>query len=595
MVRGIPKVNGSRETIESRDGEIERRTHTAFVDNLPTDVTKEWLWDVFGSIGRVLDVYLSFKIRVINPLRFAFVRFGTSKEVKTAIEQYDGWIVWGCQLKISELRFRRTAVDRRRKDNQRMQENGGEMANGHKEEKSNQHNLEVGRSSGRSYKDVLVQDLVTLEPTRAIGDSTMQSLGESKIKLMKDSKVTEVLQRCLIGESLELFDFPKLAESLKRDCQSIVRVKSLGSFKVVMEFETEQQMKEVLDSQLLLNHFMEIRKWSEGETNRTRRTWLEIPGLPLHAWNYDNMIKIGRVWGRVIRLENEAVDHFNEFKVLIDTGAGVTMMIYAHNSPDTVVEADNEIGEKVVNGNEEMMGDSPAMDAGDPSEKEAKESSETLGLGEDSSPTKTKSLEDDRRTEDVIRERQRLNERDEFGPHDTDGSDCNGPFTCTDTGLNLELEFSSDDAPPGFQNRVLKLNTTLKKGKGKRVERKHGENHQKKRTTIRVRGCLVDRKRRRGRKKLGKRQRDICDDGSLEEIEDDLSDEEDDDVVFRVSEAWKTTGESGMAAMDEEGALEFLKAKAFDSSKAQNTASRRTRGRKKKCLLEVGGSIFGNK
>ncbi|MED6108757.1 hypothetical protein PIB30_027167 [Stylosanthes scabra] len=74
----------------------EEETFNIFADNLPEDATLEWLWKVFGKTGKVVDIYLSRKIRRANTLKFAFIRYRSREEVETTIDHLDGWLVWGC-------------------------------------------------------------------------------------------------------------------------------------------------------------------------------------------------------------------------------------------------------------------------------------------------------------------------------------------------------------------------------------------------------------------------------------------------------------------------------------------------------------------
>ncbi|MED6141152.1 hypothetical protein PIB30_100481, partial [Stylosanthes scabra] len=42
---------------------FEENTFMEFADNLQVDATEHWLWKVFNSTGKVMDVYLSRKMR----------------------------------------------------------------------------------------------------------------------------------------------------------------------------------------------------------------------------------------------------------------------------------------------------------------------------------------------------------------------------------------------------------------------------------------------------------------------------------------------------------------------------------------------------
>ncbi|MED6152537.1 Serine arginine-rich splicing factor 2, partial [Stylosanthes scabra] len=80
---------------------------TVFADNLPRNTTSAWVWKIFGNEGRVVDVYVLRKVRHRNPLMFTFVRFADRRDAVKAIQNLDGWVVWGCRLQVSEERYRR--------------------------------------------------------------------------------------------------------------------------------------------------------------------------------------------------------------------------------------------------------------------------------------------------------------------------------------------------------------------------------------------------------------------------------------------------------------------------------------------------------
>ncbi|MED6120176.1 hypothetical protein PIB30_018575 [Stylosanthes scabra] len=138
----------------------EKNSYTLFVDNLPANATKQWLVKVFNSVGRVVDAFLSVKRRASNPLRFAFVRFATRREATRAIEQLDGWLVWGNRLMVVESKYRRNGtveMEKERKEKRVSASNvntgEGEKANGEqRRQRSYKDVLETGRQLWRWWK-----------------------------------------------------------------------------------------------------------------------------------------------------------------------------------------------------------------------------------------------------------------------------------------------------------------------------------------------------------------------------------------------------------------------------------------------------------
>ncbi|MED6204605.1 hypothetical protein PIB30_010459 [Stylosanthes scabra] len=66
----------------------------------------------FGKTGKIIDIYLSEKIRRANPLKFTLIRYGSKEEARRTKEQLDRWIVWGCELKLTESIYSRSGKEK---------------------------------------------------------------------------------------------------------------------------------------------------------------------------------------------------------------------------------------------------------------------------------------------------------------------------------------------------------------------------------------------------------------------------------------------------------------------------------------------------
>ncbi|MED6107801.1 hypothetical protein PIB30_017502 [Stylosanthes scabra] len=267
----------------------EWNTFSVFADNLPEAVTLGWLWKVFSSMGEVVDVYLSRKRRANNPLRFAFIRYKTRNEALRAIEQYDRWIVWGCEIKVVESRYKRRIEG----PNRKAQE----------EERRN----ESGEGDTKNSEELKVDD-----------------------------DMLHKLQRSMIGETMHPFEFEELKKEVLKEWSNIQEVRMMGSMKLLLVFDSEEHMMEACKSPNIWKYFLAVRSWTKGESNRLRRCWIEVVGLPLHEWTNENMRKIGEVWGRVIKVVRDDVSQFSSFKMLVDVNVGPMIQSFA----DIVIDED---------------------------------------------------------------------------------------------------------------------------------------------------------------------------------------------------------------------------------------------------------------
>ncbi|MED6186974.1 hypothetical protein PIB30_071988, partial [Stylosanthes scabra] len=123
-------------------------------------------------------------------------------------------------------------------------------------------------------------------------DNAMFDLGGSKIELMACEETKKKLEKSVVGETLNPFIFNELKEAVKRDWDSIVEIKKMGDTKILLTFDTEENLSVALHSPMLLNNFLEVRRWTCGESNLSRRFWIEIVGVPAHAWGLESARKI---------------------------------------------------------------------------------------------------------------------------------------------------------------------------------------------------------------------------------------------------------------------------------------------------------------
>ncbi|MED6218077.1 hypothetical protein PIB30_023612 [Stylosanthes scabra] len=408
--------------VPKKEAEIRRKIESVtviiFADNLPLNTIVGWLWRVFGKEGK------------------------SRREAMSAIRRLDGWRVWGCEIKLKEARKRNEERDERKGDD----------------------------GFGRTFKDVLLNRNRENDVHILRDDNVLQSFGRSTMELEVDEALSDTLNRSLEGDLLNPMIY-QLKTAVLKDWHTMVDLKMMGSRKAVMIFDTAENMMEAEQSPYLLNHFIEVRRWTLKEANRSRRMWLE------NAWTEQNMEKIGNVWGSVLRVDRGKGGHLNAFRVLVETnftpvvqacltvvvqGEEIQVMVKEIGMLNTFWEEQegNEWTESVTNyngvdgGNEgkgdvnhENKEDSLQNDSkcesseagsaeriesrcsGDRREEEEEplrvretqtvhETAQThtkSGRNEDGrgggpeeefhiSPTKTRSLEDDRRTEEVAKE-----------------------------------------------------------------------------------------------------------------------------------------------------------------------------------------------
>ncbi|KAL6985785.1 hypothetical protein U1Q18_019158 [Sarracenia purpurea var. burkii] len=75
-------------------------------------------------------------------------------------------------------------------------------------------------------------------------------------------------------------------------------LRALGDNKVLISFFGVDGKPVLLDpDKVWLNRwFAAVYKWSDREANSSREVWVQVIGVPLHAWNEGTFISLGSIW-----------------------------------------------------------------------------------------------------------------------------------------------------------------------------------------------------------------------------------------------------------------------------------------------------------
>ena len=132
----------------------------------------------------------------------------------------------------------------------------------------------------------------------------------------------EWLQRSIVGEIVKTINFSLLTHRILQEWICVPNIREIGAYKAFVTFDSKESMQEALSSikELLLNHFEEVRPWSEEEWCQTRTIWVECYGIPPYAQTIKN-IKIRQVWGTVVCLDKVTKERksFSVARILINT------------------------------------------------------------------------------------------------------------------------------------------------------------------------------------------------------------------------------------------------------------------------------------
>ncbi|MED6128748.1 hypothetical protein PIB30_100994, partial [Stylosanthes scabra] len=76
-----------------------------------------------------------------------------------------------------------------------------------------------------------------------------------------------------------------------------------------------------MEDPVLLSLFDEIRPYRNYVWCKSRRIWLELYGLPVHAWSKINFKKIVKLWGKLEMQDDvtESTSSLSVTRILIDS------------------------------------------------------------------------------------------------------------------------------------------------------------------------------------------------------------------------------------------------------------------------------------
>ncbi|MED6176228.1 hypothetical protein PIB30_086149, partial [Stylosanthes scabra] len=285
--------------------EVERKSHTVFVDGLPQDIAKLSLYKIFGWAVTVVDIYVSRKKRRNSNKPFAFIRFDSRGGVERAVQKINGTFVGTSKMTVKFANFQRGVQE--------------------------QEEIKERRSVGRDGKEIGQQPVLSnkrgglnVNEGRSQGDVAKKVLRERKaIKVQTDPTQADLLKRSVVAESINTIRFGWRKEQIaeKWEGPGEVECRDLGPFKCLLTFKSVEARDIALRSPGLQWIFFEIRpQWGFTRT-LSRRVWLEVVGVPVHLWSEKTFMNIGKIWGKPVMMD-EITDYYLSYtcaSILIDS------------------------------------------------------------------------------------------------------------------------------------------------------------------------------------------------------------------------------------------------------------------------------------
>lgn len=223
-------------------------TTSLFIDHLPRDISPEWVHDLFSEYGKVVDVFVSKKIRKGCKDAFGFVRFKRIKDAKEAINKLNGHGIKNMKMSVALARYGKDgrAVTHEYVDSGQKKQNTVK----------NRVRYPSLRAS-RKYSEVVRG---THKPTVQKAEQKNSS-GQVSLELLENPFMVSKLDLAVVVDLEPPYYIDDAVASLNESELDIVCISVITPSKIALFFENEGDMKMALDEESSLRKkFADVRR-----------------------------------------------------------------------------------------------------------------------------------------------------------------------------------------------------------------------------------------------------------------------------------------------------------------------------------------------
>nr|GEX85555.1 putative RNA-directed DNA polymerase, eukaryota, reverse transcriptase zinc-binding domain protein [Tanacetum cinerariifolium] len=134
-----------------------------------------------------------------------------------------------------------------------------------------------------------------------------------------DFVVHRNLDTYVMGEVKQLSSIENICSLLAAEGFANVKPTYLGGFWVLMELDSLNVKDKFMKHVGVLSWFRRLCNAQSDFVSRERLVWVDIEGVPLHAWSHKTFHKIGSRWGDVMDFEASNEDVFAHKRICIKT------------------------------------------------------------------------------------------------------------------------------------------------------------------------------------------------------------------------------------------------------------------------------------
>ncbi|GKD42065.1 hypothetical protein Tco_1266710, partial [Tanacetum coccineum] len=145
-------------------------------------------------------------------------------------------------------------------------------------------------------------------------------INSSPALVMDDSCVVDRnLDLFVLGEAKNASCIPNLYVLLSNEGFNNVNLSYLGGLWVMIELESIKSKEKFLQHAGVASWFNSLGNAQADFVSRERIVWVDIEGVPIHAWSRATFDKIGSKWGDVMEIEESKDELFARKRICIKT------------------------------------------------------------------------------------------------------------------------------------------------------------------------------------------------------------------------------------------------------------------------------------
>ncbi|PWA44201.1 hypothetical protein CTI12_AA529430 [Artemisia annua] len=324
----------------TKEEDVARISTSIYVTNFPESFSAKDLFHSCQQYGHVVDAFIPNKWSKIGK-RFGFVRFINVFNVERLVNNL--CTIWNDRLKLHAkiARFHRNPVNTKKNspnnDDKFVSSKSDNVKKYGGNKWSGSQSFRIDIPAASSFASVLKR---TVKP---VPDSVMPAM------VLDDSCVVQRdLNNFVMGEVKQFASIVNLRVLLSNEGFHNVKLTYLGGLWVMFELHSAKTKDKFLKHVGVASWFSRLCNAQRDFVSKERIVWVDIEGVPLHAWSRSTFCKIGSKWGEIIVQGKVFVIRAKELFVWSPVFTDVTDVVYCSDDESEKGDAGN-IGSKEGN------------------------------------------------------------------------------------------------------------------------------------------------------------------------------------------------------------------------------------------------------